>query len=197
MARGLDAGRLREQAREIAEVQARHPEIRILRSQEVDILADGSLDLEDEALAELDIVLASVHSRFELPAAEQTARILAAVAHPAVRVLCHPTGRLLGQRKAYDFDLDAVLRACLEHGVAVELNSAPERLDLKDSHLRLARELGVPVVISTDAHSVRGLEQIRFGLDQARRAGLEPRHVLNTRPLPELLAWLGRRGRAC
>jgi DNA polymerase (family X) len=197
MARGLDAGRLREQAREIAEVQARHPEIRILKSQEVDILADGSLDLEDDALAELDIVLASVHSRFELPGEQQTRRILAAVAHPAVRVLCHPTGRLIGQRKPYDLDLEAVLGACLEHGVAIELNSAPERLDLKDSHLRLAKELGVPVVISTDAHSVRGLEQIRFGLDQARRAGLEPRHVLNTRPLPELLAWLGRRGRAC
>jgi DNA polymerase (family X) len=125
MVGGLDAHRLRAQWQEIAEVAARHPEIRLLRSMEVDILADGSLDLEDELLAELDLVVVAVHSRFDLAAGEQTARILRAVAHPAADVLAHPTGRRLGQRKPMDFDVDAVLVACREHGVAVEANASP------------------------------------------------------------------------
>jgi DNA polymerase (family 10) len=190
---GLDAHRLRAQWQEIAEVAARHPEIRLLRSMEVDILGDGSLDLEDELLAELDLVVVAVHSRFDLPPAEQTARILRAVAHPAVDVLAHPTGRRLGQRKPMDFDVGAVLAACREHGVAVEANASPARLDLADVHLARARELGVPVAISTDAHSVGGLDTMRYGVDQARRAGLGPGDVLNTRPLADLLAWLDRR----
>lgn len=193
MVGGLDAHRLRAQWVEIAEVAARHPEIRLLRSMEVDVLADGSLDLEDELLAELDVVVVAVHSRFDLAAAEQTERILRAVAHPAADVLAHPTGRRLGQRKPMDFDVDAVLAACREHGVAVEANASPARLDLADVHLARARELGVPVVISTDAHSVAGLDTMRYGVDQARRAGLGPADVLNTRPLAELLAWLERR----
>ncbi len=187
---GLDGPRLRLQWAEIAAVTARHPEIRLLRSLEVDILADGALDLADDLLAELDLVVVSIHSRFDLPAAEQTARILRAVAHPEVDVLAHPTGRRLGVRREMAFDLDAVLAACAEHRVAVELNASPERLDLRDAHLVRARELGVPVVISTDAHAPRGLDLMRYGVEQARRAGLEPRHVLNTRPLADLLAWL-------
>jgi DNA polymerase (family 10) len=192
MANGLDAVRLREQWKEIEEVVARHPEIRLLRSLEVDILADGSLDLDDEMLERLDLVVVSVHSRFELPAAEQTERILAAVRHPAVNILAHPTGRLLGRRKPFEFDLDEVLHACREHRVAVELNAHPERLDLKDTHLMRARELEVPVVISTDAHRPDHLDLMRYGVEQARRAWLEPRHVLNTRPLSELLEALGK-----
>lgn len=193
MVGGLDAHRLRAQWQEIAEVAARHPEIRLLRSMEVDILADGALDLEDELLAELDLVVVAIHSRFDLPAGEQTARILRAVAHPAVDVLAHPTGRRLGQRKPMDFDVDAVLAACREHGVAVEANASPARLDLADVHLARARELGVPVAVSTDAHSIGGLDTMRYGVDQARRAGLGPGDVLNTRPLADLLAWLDRR----
>lgn len=192
MTNGLDAERLREQWKEIEEVTARHPEIRLLRSLEVDILADGTLDLEDEMLEQLDVVVISVHSRFELPVGEQTVRILKAIEHPSADILAHPTGRLLGKRKPFDFDLDEVLHACKEHRVAVELNAHPERLDLKDTHLMRARELGVPVVISTDAHHPAHLGLMPYGVEQARRAWLEPRHVLNTRPLPELLATLGK-----
>ena len=189
---GLDAARLREQWREIDEVQARHPEIRLLKSLEIDILADGSLDLEEEMLPLLDLVLVSIHSRFDLPPAEQTERILRAVRHPEVDVLAHPTGRRLGKRKAMDFDLDAVLEACAENGVAVELNANPQRLDLKDVHLLRARQLGVPVVVSTDAHSPANLDLMRYGVEQARRAGLGPRDVLNTLSLDDFLAVLAR-----
>jgi DNA polymerase (family 10) len=191
MTGGLDAARLAEQWREIDEIVARHPEIRLLKSLEVDILADGSLDLEDEMLARLDLVVVSVHSRFGLPPAEQTARNLAAVRHPAVDVLAHPTGRLIGRREPFDFDLDAVLRACAEHRVAVELNAQPDRLDLKDTHLMRAKELGVKVVVSTDAHSPAGLDAMRWGVEQARRAWLGPADVLNTLPLPDFLAAIG------
>ncbi|HEX2165178.1 MAG TPA: DNA polymerase/3'-5' exonuclease PolX [Thermoanaerobaculia bacterium] len=190
---GLDAVRLRAQWEEIAEVRARHPEIRLLRSMEVDILADGRLDLEDELLAGLDLVVVSIHSRFDLPAAEQTERILRAVAHPEVDVLAHPMGRRIGQRKPMDFDVEAVLAACREHGVAVEANASPQRLDLPDVHLARARELGVPVVISTDAHSVAGLDAMRYGVDQARRAGLTAGEVLNARGWEGFERWLRRR----
>ncbi|MFP3941088.1 MAG: DNA polymerase/3'-5' exonuclease PolX [Thermoanaerobaculia bacterium] len=192
MTGGLDARRLREQWKEIDAVQARHPEIRLLKSQEVDILADGTLDQDDEALAGLDVVLVSIHSRFELPEDEQTERILRAVRHPRVNILAHPTGRILGRRKPYAFDVEKVLQACAEHNVAVELNAHPSRLDLKDTHLIRARELSIPVVISTDAHRTEELALIRYGVEQARRAWLEPRHVLNTRPADELLAALAK-----
>ncbi len=188
MTGGLDAARLGEQWKEIDEIAARHPEIRFLKSQEVDILADGTLDTEDEALAGLDLVVVSVHSRFELAEAEQTERILKAVRHPRVHILAHPTGRILGRRKPYAFDVERVLRACRDHHVAVELNAQPERLDLKDTHLIRARELGIPIVISTDAHRATDLGVIHYGVEQARRAWLEPKHVLNTRPLDEFLA---------
>jgi DNA polymerase (family 10) len=193
MTGGLDAKRLREQWQEIAEVQARHPDIRILRGQEVDILQDGSLDQDDDALEGLDIVLISVHSHFELPAAEQTERILRAVAHPQVNLLCHPTGRLIGRRKPMQFDLDAVLEACAEHRVAVEVNSSPQRLDLKDTHLLRARELGIPIAINTDAHITTGLAQRRYGIDQAQRAWVGPDDVLNCRGLEGLLEWIGQK----
>jgi DNA polymerase (family X) len=180
MTNGLDAYRLREQWKEIDEVRARHPEIRILRSMEVDILADGSLDLEDEMLAGLDVVLVSLHSRFDLPEAQQTERVLRALEHPEVSIFCHPTARLINRRRGVEMDMDAVLRRAAELGVAVELNSNPHRLDLRDSHLRLARELGCKVVISTDSHRTRELDLMRYGVDQARRAWLEPGNVLNT-----------------
>lgn len=187
MTGGMDAAKLRRQWEEIDEVQARHPKIRLLKSMEVDILADGSLDLEDELLAALDLVVVSVHSRFELPAAEQTRRILKAVEHPEVNILAHPTGRLLGRREPFAFDLDEVLHACKERRVAVELNAHPERLDLKDTHLMRARELGVKVVISTDAHTSADLALMCYGVEQARRAWLTPADVLNTLPLSRLL----------
>jgi DNA polymerase (family 10) len=187
MTGGLDAAKLRQQWKEIEEVQSRHPEIRLLRSQEVDILADGSLDLEDEMLELLDLVVVSVHSRFDLPAGEQTKRIVRALQHPEVDILAHPTGRIINRRPPYEFDLDDVLQCATEHNVAVELNAHPDRLDLKDAHLIRARELGLKVVISTDAHRVQHLDLMRYGIDQARRAWLTKMDVLNTLPLGDFL----------
>ena len=193
MTGGLDAYRLREQWKEIDEVRARHPEIRILRSMEVDILGDGSLDLEDEMLAGLDLVLVSLHSRLDLPAAQQTERVLRALEHPEVNIFCHPTARLINRRKPAEFDVEIVLRRAAELGVAVELNSSPNRLDLRDAHLVLARELGCKVVIDTDSHRTRELELMRYGVEQARRAGLGARDVLNTLPFEEFWAAIQRR----
>jgi DNA polymerase (family 10) len=191
MTGGLDAKRIREQWEEIEEVQARHPEIRILRSQEVDILADGSLDQDDDVLEELDLVVISVHSRFELPATEQTARVLAALQHPQVDILAHPTGRLINRRPPFELQLDEVLHCAKDNGVVVELNAHPERLDLKDTHLMLAREMGLKVAISTDAHRVRDLDLMHYGVEQARRAWLSKSDVVNTLPLEEFLHQLG------
>jgi DNA polymerase (family 10) len=192
MTGGLDAARIREQWVEIAEIQERHPEIRLLRSQEVDILADGSLDQDDDILEELDLVVISVHSRFDLSAAEQTRRILTALEHPQVDILAHPTGRIINRRPPFAVAIDEILQAAKENGVIVELNAHPERLDLKDSHLILARELGVKVAISTDAHSVRHLDLMRYGVEQARRAWLEPADIVNCLPLESFLRTLGR-----
>lgn len=190
MTGGLDAAAVRKQWEEIAEVQQQHPDVQILRSLEIDILRDGSLDLEDEMIAQLDLVLVSIHSLFELSAAEQTSRILTALQHPGVQVFAHPTGRLINERDPYAFDVEEMLHCAAEHGVAVELNAHPNRLDLKDTQLMLARELGVPIVISTDAHRVRDLDLIRYGVEQARRAWLEPGQVINTLSWPEFGAYL-------
>jgi len=188
----MDAEKLARQWEEIDEVVARHDEIRFLRSMEVDILADGSLDLEEEWLEKLDLVVVSVHSRFNLPAEEQTGRILAAVRHPQVNILAHPTGRIINEREPFPFDLEAVLDACVENGVAVELNAHPARLDLKDTHLMRAKEKGAKVVISTDAHRAPELDLMSYGVEQARRAWLETGDVINAWPLKDLLGFLGK-----
>jgi DNA polymerase (family X) len=194
MVGGLDADRLREQWSEIARVQDEVGDaIRIFRGQEVDILKDGSLDQPDDVLAELDVVVASVHSFMDLDREAMTRRVVRAVSHGAVDILGHPTGRLLGRREPYALDVEAVLEACLEHGVAVEINAHPRRLDLNDHYAFRARELGVPVVIDTDAHEVRGLDVIGYGVDQARRAWLEKADVLNTRTLKQFESWLRER----
>jgi DNA polymerase (family 10) len=187
MTGGLDAAKLREQWQEIAEIASRHAEITVLRGMEVDILGDGVLDLEDEMLAELDVVLVSVHSRFDLPPAEQTERILRAVQHPEVNILAHPTGRQINRRDGMSFDLDAVLECAAENQVAVELNAHPDRLDLNDVQLMQAHERGCDIVISTDAHRISDLDLMRYGVQQARRAWLEPANVLNTLPLKKLM----------
>jgi DNA polymerase (family 10) len=193
MTGGLDAGRLQAQWTELDAVMAERRDIRLLRSMEIDILRDGSLDLEDELIERLDVVLVSVHTLLDLPAAAQTKRILRALEHPRVHVLAHPTGRLINRRDPIAFDLDDVLQCARERGVAMELNAHPHRLDLRDTHLIRARELGIPIVISTDAHGTRDLDYMRYGVEQARRAGLEPRHVLNTRPLADLMRFLEER----
>jgi DNA polymerase (family 10) len=193
MVQGLTPERVREQAEEIGEVRERVEGIEILRSCEVDILRDGSLDMPDDVLEELDVVLVSVHSLMDMDEAAMTARVLKALEHPAVDIFAHPTGRILNRRRPYALDVEAMLQAAREMDVAVEINADPNRLDLDDVHARRAKELGVKVVISTDAHSTRGLEAMRFGVDQARRAWLEPGDVLNCMSPEELRTWLGRR----
>jgi DNA polymerase (family 10) len=191
VAQGLSIERLRQQRAEIRGVQARH-RIRILAGTECDILEDGTLDFPDEVLAELDLVVASVHSRFKQDRATMTARIVRALGNPHVDILGHPTGRRLGSREPYDVDLDAVFAAARAHGKAVEVNGSPERLDLSDVHARHAAESGTLLSISTDTHYLHELAHMDLGVAVARRAGVTPGQVLNTRPLDDLLAWTRR-----
>jgi DNA polymerase (family 10) len=192
---GLTPERLERQLREVESVRANYPMIRIFAGMEVDILGDGSLDLPDAYLDRLDIVIASIHSGMRASKQAMTDRILRAIAHPAVDVLAHPTGRLINEREPYEVDLEAVLEAAAAHDVAVELNARPHRLDLCDVHVRRARELGVRIMIDTDAHAVGGLRYMAYGIDQARRGWLARTDVLNTLHLPEFEAWLRRRNR--
>jgi len=191
VAGGLDDRALLAHAGKIR--AARMPGLRLLAGVEVDILKDGSLDLADETLAALDIVVASVHSALELSRDAMTRRVIRAVESGLVHVLGHPTGRLLGEREPYEIDLEAVIASCVAHGVALEVNAHPHRLDLDGVHARMAREMGAKIVSSTDAHSTGDLALLRFGIDVARRAGLEASYVLNTFPAAELLRRLGKK----
>jgi DNA polymerase (family 10) len=182
VARGLDEKRLSKQLDEIEKLSEELSNFRILKSSEVDILADGKLDLGDAMLKRLDVVVAAVHYKFELDARKQTERILRAMDNKYMSVLAHPSGRLLGEREAYPVDLERVIEGAKDRGVALELNAHPARLDLDDVHCKLAKELGAKLVISTDAHSTFGFDTMRFGIGQARRAWLERKDVLNTRP---------------
>lgn len=190
MAHGLDPVRLAKQVGEIERLNAKLDGITVLTGIEVDVLDDGALDLPDAALAPLDVVIAAVHSKFNLPRARQTRRILAALDHPHVRVLAHPLGRLIDQREPYDVDMLAVIRKCKARGIALELNAHPERLDLTDIHCRMARDEGARVAINSDAHSVHDYDNLAYGIGQARRGWLEKSDVVNTRSLRDLRAWL-------
>lgn len=192
MTGGMDAGKLGRQLDEIDEIATRHPEIRFLRSMEVDILTDGSLDMDDEMLARLDLVVISVHSKFDLPVARQTQRLIRAIEHPASDIVGHPTGRIIGRRDPIEFDLADVLDCAAENHVALECNAHPSRLDLRDTHLMEAKKRGVPIVISTDAHRAAALDLMSYGVEQARRAWLTPADVLNAGPIDALLKALGR-----
>jgi DNA polymerase (family 10) len=193
MVQGLTPERAREQWKEIEKARERVRDITILSSAEVDILKDGRLDMPDEILEALDIVVISVHSFMDQDRKTMTARVLRAMSHPEVDILAHPTGRKINRREPFELDVEAVLEAAAEHSVAVELNANPRRLDLNDVHVHRAKELGVPVVISTDAHAPDGLADMRYGVDQAQRGWLEAGDVLNTRSLSKLRKWLGRR----
>jgi DNA polymerase (family 10) len=166
--------------------------IAVLMGTEVDILPDGRLDYPDEVLAELDVVVASVHSRFTMPRDEMTARIARAMASPHVDIIGHPTGRLLGHRDAYEVDMEALVEAAKRTETVLEINASPDRLDLSDAHAKLARERGVMLVVSTDAHSRFELAHMGYGVAVARRAWCEARHILNTRGLRELRDYLDR-----
>lgn len=191
MANGLNAERLREQAREIAEVQADFPNLKILRGIECDIMRDGSMDLDDDILHELDIVIASVHSSFTLDEAAQTARVVKAISHPAVDIVAHPTGRILGRRPSYDINVPELIAAAREFSTCLEINSS-ERLDLSDENAFAAREAGVILSIDSDAHSPRALPNVALGVVTARRAWCEKHDILNAKSTAELLKWLQR-----
>lgn len=191
MTNGLDEKRALEHIAKIREVDKQmEGQIRVFTGIEVDILADGALDLDDEVLAQMDVVVASVHTRFEQSREEMTARVLRAIENPYVRILGHPTGRLLLRREPFALDTGAVLRRAAEFGVAVEHNAAPERLDLNERDLRLAKELGCKIVIDTDAHDPRTLGKMSYGIRQLKRAWLGPPDVLNTLGAKEFLAAL-------
>jgi len=191
MTNGLDDARALAHVQRIrqvdAELQAEHKNIRVLPGIEVDILADGSLDLADSTLAQMDIVIASVHSHFNQPAEEMTARVLRALQNPHVRILGHPTGRMLLKREPYAINIEQVLQAALSLGVAVEHNANPARADLNDLHLRRAHELGCRIVVNTDAHATEGLDDMSYGITQLRRAWLAPADLLNTLPTADAL----------
>ena len=190
VANGLTPERLAEQTDEIARERAASPDVRLLHGSEVEILADGSLDFSDEILASLDVVVASVHSNFNQPQEQMTERLIAAIENPHVDIIGHPTGRMLGLRDGYTFDVEAVLKAAAASGTALEINAAPERLDLDDTTARRAAELGAAISINSDAHHPDSLAYMRYGVLTARRAWLRAGDVINTLPLDELLAWL-------
>jgi DNA polymerase (family X) len=181
-ANGLTDERALAHIAKIRAVEKQIKGIRIFAGIEVDILGDGSLDLSDPVLEQMDIVIASVHSQFNQGRAAMTDRLLKAIANPNTSLIGHPTGRLLLRRDAYQFDLDAVLKAAAQHKVAMELNSYPDRLDLSDVHLRLAKQHGVKIVINTDSHHISHMAKIHYGVTQARRAWLTKDDVLNTLP---------------
>jgi DNA polymerase (family 10) len=191
MTNGLDEKRALEHLERIREVdRAMEGRIRVMSGIEVDILADGALDLDDDVLAQIEVVIASVHTRFEQSREEMTARVLRALENPFVRILGHPTGRLLLRREPFALDMGVVLRRAAELGVAVEHNASPERLDLCDRDLRLARELGCRIVVNSDSHFAGNLGKMDYGVRQLRRAWLAPEDVLNTRGPAEFLAGL-------
>lgn len=192
LAHGLDPRGLARQIDEIDRLNDELSGIRVLKGIEVDILADGTLDLPDSALAPLDLVVGAVHSDFHLSRERQTERILKAFEHPHFHILAHPTGRLIERREPYDVDMLRIIRKAKERGRFLELNAHPERLDLLDTHCRMAKDEGVLVCISSDAHSELDFEHLRYGIGQARRGWLEKADVLNTRPLAALQQLLRR-----
>ena len=193
MTHGFDAKRLASRNEEIDRLNGKLKGFTVLKSIEVDILEDGSLDLPDSILKELDVTVCSVHSKFNLSREKQMNRVLRAMDNPYFNIFAHPSGRLINEREPYEVDMEKVIEAASERGCILEVNAHPDRLDLTDVHCKLAKETGVKVVISTDAHSVADLDLIRFGVWQARRGWLEKEDVLNTRSLDELKRLLERK----
>jgi DNA polymerase (family X) len=187
VANGMDEKRTLQQIKKIRAAGERVPGIRLLAGIEVDIRKDGSLDLDNEVLAQLDVVVASVHSYMKLERAEMTERMLAAIENPYTQIIGHPTGRLVLERDPFDYNMETILEAAAKTGVAMESNAYPERLDLNDLHLRMAKQRGVKIVISTDAHATRHLAFMKYGVVTARRGWIEKKEVVNTLPLAGLL----------
>ena len=195
VANGLDDKRMAAHIKTLSAANTKGLGIRVLVGAEVDILKDGHLDYSEEILSQLEVVVCSIHSYFNLERAEMTERMLAAIENPYTQIVGHPTGRILLRRDGLDYDVEKVLDACAKHGVAMECNSYPDRLDLKDVYLRMCKERGVKVVISTDSHSTSHLSFIRYGVTMARRGWLEKKDVINTLPATEFLGGLRKRGK--
>jgi DNA polymerase (family 10) len=194
MTHGLDEKRLMEQMEEIDRLNHRLEDFLLLKGIEVDIMEDGSLDLPDWVLSQTDIVVCAIHHRFKLSQQKQTERLIRAISDkPYFVILAHPTGRLLGEREPYDMDMERLMKAAHEQGCVMELNTQPERLDLTDVHCKMAKDIGVMVAISTDAHSINDLDFMRYGVIQARRGWLEAADLLNTRNRKELLKIIRRK----
>jgi DNA polymerase (family 10) len=192
---GMDAAAVREQRKEISQAAEELGNgIRIIQGAEVEILADGSLDYSDEVLAELDIVIASIHSGLRQPRAKITERLIKAINNPHVDIIGHPTGRLFPDRDPSDLDMDQVFKAAAKSGVALEINAHPSRLDLEDVHAKRAIELGIKLSINTDAHSAEDMDLMHFGVSTARRGWVEPNDVINTWSATRLIKWLKSRG---
>lgn len=192
IAHGLDPARLARQIDEIDRLNDKLDGFAVLKGSEVDILADGSLDLPDNVLSRLDLVVAAVHYKFDLSRKAQTERVIHAMDNRHVSIIAHPTGRLIGEREGFDIDIEGIIAAARDRGCHLELNADPDRLDLTDIHAHAARSAGVKLAISTDAHSTAGLANMRFGVDQARRGWLEANDVINTQPLARLRKLLKR-----
>ena len=193
MSHGLDPVKVARQLREIDKINGAFKGFTILKGIEVDILKDGELDLPDATLAQLDVVIASVHSFFDLPREAQTQRMIRAMRNPHVSIVGHPSGRLIGEREPYDIDMDAITSTARDLDCYLEINAEPDRLDLNDIHAHMAKSKGVKIAISTDAHSVNAFQYMRFGVDQARRAWLTADDVINTRQFGDLRKLLKRR----
>ena len=192
VANGLDRDRLARQIDAIDELNASFDDFVLLKASEVDILEDGTLDLDDDILARLDLRVCSIHDKFDLAEEKQTQRVLKAMDNPHFNIFAHPTGRMVAGRAGYALDMERVMRGALERGCLLEINAQPKRLDLSDVHARMAKEMGLRLAVSTDAHGTGGLGYLRFGVDQARRGWLERDDVLNTRDLTALRRLLRR-----
>jgi DNA polymerase (family 10) len=190
MTGGSDEKKLLKQMAAIDKINQSLKGIKVLKGAEVNINKDGTLDIKDEVLAKLDVVGVAVHSHFNLPRREMTERILRAMRNPHADILFHPTGRIIQKREPYDVDMDAIIRTAKETGTVLEIDAYPERLDLKDEHVRKVIQAGVKLVIDSDAHSVNHIRFLEFGIAQARRGWAEKKDVINTKPLKEFLKCL-------
>jgi DNA polymerase (family X) len=192
VANGLSAERLRNQIAEIRKIQASNPNIHILAGTEMDILPDGTLDFDDELLAELDFVIASIHSSFSQPQEKIMERLLAAMKNPNVDMIAHPTGRIIGERNGYDPDVPQLIKWAAEYGKILELNANPYRLDLSFEYLEQAQQLGVPIAINTDAHSIDQLRFMDIGVKYAQKAWLDEENIVNAWSYEKLLNYLNK-----
>jgi len=192
VANGMDAAKLEEQMIEIERLNDELDGIRMLKSIEIDILEDGDLDLPDEVLKKLDLVVGSIHYNLDLSREKQTERVIRAMDNPLFNIFAHPTGRLINERSPCDIDLEKIMKAARERGCFLEINAHPDRMDLNDINCKMAKDMGVKVAVSTDAHSIDGMDLMRFGIGQARRGWLESGDVLNTLSWKKLGAVLKR-----